>query len=501
MLLFGRHHYHPKFTLSSSPPASFRSPHLPLRLWALRPPTLASAKSPLPPSPLSFPFPSPRRQWRWRRSNTGVGHAVQEPPPAQADGNATVGRKKSFWGAVSLIVGTAVGPGMLGLPSATIRSGQAPSAAAILLSWAYVVSSIVLVAELSFAAMARDGVDEVSFTGLASSTLGAGLGSIVAVVYAALSFSLLVACVAGIGSLISQLFTGVNPVLANALFPCFAGVLIAFFPFKAVDGANRALCVLMLVSITALVVTGVSVGRNSLLTSLGYACWSPGAILPAVPVAVLTLGFHVITPFICRIVGDSVYDARKAILIGGAVPLAMVLSWNAVILGLASASSNAGFHDPIKLLLSVNPAALPAVRGFAFAALATSLIGYAVSFPKQLADTVELILQRFSPKQGIVQQCNASSHHARNQAILTWTVLIIPIFIASFFSAAFSKALDFAGVYANCFLFGILPPVMAWIHRSQMRKRSPNSCEDILPGGNTALMILFITAVVLALWH
>lgn len=225
----------------------------------------------------------------------------------------------------------------------------------------------------------------------------------------------------------------------------------------------------MLVSITALVVTGVSVGRTSLLKSLGYASWSPGAILPAIPVTVLTLGFHVITPFICKIVGDSVYDARKAILIGGAVPLAMVLSWNAVILGLASAGGNAGFDDPIKLLLSVNPAALPAVRGFAFAALATSLIGYAVSFPKQLADTVELILQRFSQKQGSVHQPNAGS--SRNGAILTWTVLIIPIFIASFFSAAFSKALDFAGVYANCFLFGILPPVMAWIHRSQMKKR------------------------------
>ncbi|WVZ62470.1 hypothetical protein U9M48_012218 [Paspalum notatum var. saurae] len=496
MLLDVRHHYHPKST-PSSPPASFRcSPHLRRRPGPLRPPTLASAKSPPSPSPLSFPFPWPRRQWRWRRSDSGVGDAVQGPPPV-----ATVGGKKSFWAAVSLIVGTAVGPGMLGLPSATIRSGQAPSAAAILLSWAYVVSSIVLVAELSFAAMARDGVDEVSFTGLASSTLGAGPGAVVAVVYAALSFSLIVACVAGIGSLVSQLFAGVNPVLANALFPCFAGVLIAFFPFKAVDGANRALCVLMLASITALVVTGVSVGRTSLMRSLGHACWTPSAILPAIPVTVLTLGFHVITPFICKIVGDSVYDARKAILIGGAVPLAMVLSWNAVILGLASAGGNPGFDDPIKLLLSVNPAALPAVRGFAFAALATSLIGYAVSFPKQLADTVELICLRFSPKQGSTQQSNSSSGYGRKGAILTWTVLIIPIFIASFFSAAFSKALDFAGVYANCFLFGILPPVMAWIHRSQKRKRSPNSSEDILPGGNAALMTLFVIAVVLAFWH
>jgi len=263
MLLSGRHHYHRKFT-PSSPPAAFPSPHL-RRPRPLRPPTLASANTPPPSpslSPLPFPFPSPRRQWRWRRSTGGVGDGAPEPPPVEADGKASGGGKKSFWAAVSLIVGTAVGPGMLGLPSATIRSGQAPSAAAILLSWAYVVSSIILVAELSFSAMERDGVDEVSFTGLASSTLGADVGAVVAVVYAALSFSLLVACVAGIGSLVAQLFPRVSAVLANALFPCFAGVLIAFFPFKAVDGANRALCGLMLVSITALVVTGVSVGRS-----------------------------------------------------------------------------------------------------------------------------------------------------------------------------------------------------------------------------------------------
>ncbi|KAL0003500.1 hypothetical protein SO802_017281 [Lithocarpus litseifolius] len=71
--------------------------------------------------------------------------------------------EKNFWGAVSLIIGTAVGPGMLSLPAATIKSGSFPSAIVILLSWLYVVSSIILVAELSFAAMEEDGVEEVIY--------------------------------------------------------------------------------------------------------------------------------------------------------------------------------------------------------------------------------------------------------------------------------------------------------------------------------------------------
>lgn len=68
--------------------------------------------------------------------------------------------EKSFWGAVSLIIGTAVGPGMLGLPAATIKSGPVPSTVAIILSWIYVISSILLVAELSFAVMEEDNLAE-----------------------------------------------------------------------------------------------------------------------------------------------------------------------------------------------------------------------------------------------------------------------------------------------------------------------------------------------------
>ncbi|XP_038980784.1 uncharacterized protein LOC103709124 [Phoenix dactylifera] len=485
-------------------------------------------------------------------------------------------KNKSFWGAVGLIIGTAVGPGMLGLPSATIRSGPVPSTIAIILSWVYVISSILLVAEFSFAAMEEDRVEEVSFTALATKTMGPTFGSFVAVIYACLSFSLLIACVSGIGSLVVQQFPLIDPIVAHALFPCFVGIAIGFFPFKAIDVANRLLCSLMLFSITALVAIGVSVGRSNLLGSLAYACWKAEAILPAIPVTVLTLGFHVITPFVCKIVGDSVYDARKAILIGGAVPLAMVLSWNAVVLGLAGAG-NVAFDDPIKLLLSVNSSALPAVQGFAFAALATSLIGYAVSFPKQLVDTVKLIAERFHRKPMECSQVAAfpngnqkfgSSHEgsqvglavnskekarifgpascaggesqmfsdgvnrkeamgilcesptrggyssgstngsvpldassSMSNVLVTWLVLIIPIFIASFFPAAFSKALDFAGVYANCFLFGVLPPAMAWIHRSRKRYRLPESKEDLLPGGNVALMLLFTIAVILGFWH
>ncbi|KAI6673533.1 hypothetical protein NL676_001439 [Syzygium grande] len=379
-------------------------------------------------------------------------------------------QKKSFWGSVSLIIGTAVGPGMLSLPALTIKS------------------------ELTFAAMEEEGVGEVSFTGLATKALGSGFGALVAIVYASLSFSLLVACVSGIGSIFSQWFPWMDAALAFGLFPLAVGVVIGFFPFYAIDAANRLLCFVMLMSISALVGFGLSVARSNVVASFSHASWSVSSILPAIPVMVLTLGFHVITPFVCKIAGNSVHDARKAILIGGFIPLIMVLSWNLIVLGLSGTNPTASPGDPITLLLSMKSSALSAVQGFAFSALGTSLIGYAVSFPKQLIDTLDLIFQKnnggknLSPAPMICRGNRAGRVGSLGYSRLDY--------VASFFSLDFSRALDFAGVYANCFLFGILPPLMAYIQQSRKKLR-----PEILPGGNVALLLLFSVAVALGIWH
>ncbi|XP_059463434.1 uncharacterized protein LOC132192189 [Corylus avellana] len=455
-------------------------------------------------------------------------HEVQEHQKSEELQEGS--RKKNFWGAVSLIIGTAVGPGMLALPAATITSGPFPSTIVILLSWVYVISSIILVAELSFAAMEEDGVEEVSFTGLATKALGSRFGAFVALVYISLSFSLLVACVSGIGSLVSQWLPWMNLVMAHALFPLIVGTVVLFFPFKAIDAANRFLCLIMLFSITALVAVGLSVARTNILNSFAYASWGFSSILPAIPVTVLTLGFHVITPFICKIAGNTVHDARKAILVGGAVPLLMVLSWNLIVLGLAGPNMAASIKDPISLLLSVNPSASSPIQGFAFSALATSVIGYAVSFPKQLLDTFQLLFGKlafhsemgsnvdengrvgsvvYSGKPGKVSYIESRSGAASDAKLkssvdasdsfkifVVVVVLVASVLIASFFRSTFSKALDFAGLYANCFLFGIIPPAMAYIYQSRKKLRS-----SVLPGGDGALLLLFCIAVILGIWH
>lgn len=62
----------------------------------------------------------------------------------------------------------------------------------------------------------------------------------------------------------------------------------------------------------------------------------------------------------------------------------------------------------------------------------------------------------------------------------------------------FFKSSYFAGVYANCFLFGIIPPVMTYIHQqSKKGKIRPT----FIPGGNVTLLLLFIVSMILGIWH
>lgn len=406
---------------------------------------------------------------------------------------------RSLLGAMSLIVGTAVGPGMLGLPSATLRSGQIPSFLMIILTWVYVISSILLIADLTFSIYDHHhNSDEITFTTLTTTVFAPPMAAFIAIIYACLNFALILASISGLATLLLQSFPTVftNPILAHLAFPTIVGAVIGFLPFSAIDAVNRLLCSLMIFSISTLVFIGFSVGKADIVSSFtttASSSWKLSSILPAVPVTVLTLGFHVITPFMCTLLGKSRRrEAKKAILLGGSVPLLMVLSWNLVVLGLSGRNSNSG-GDPIQMLLSVSPSALPAVRGFAISALATSLIGYSLSFPKQLLHTITLI----SSAAATTGETKSTTTRYGGVAVMCMVLGMAVMAACMLKGTAFTKALEFAGVYANCFLFGILPPAMTWIYGKRIR--GVENKDGI--GNRCVLLALFVCALVLFFCH
>ncbi|CAM6026052.1 unnamed protein product [Sphagnum balticum] len=424
-----------------------------------------------------------------------------------------IGGRDRLASAVGLIMGTAVGPGILGLPAATLQAGLLPSSAAIVAAWAYVMASILLVAELSYAVMLEQGEEEVSFTGLAVYTLGRRSGLVVSAVYVLLIYALLVACIAGLGSVVAYWLPPLPQVLVCCLSPGVVMAMLAFAPFKAVDSLNRALCSLMIVAITSLVGIGISAKREKLMMMMmpgsGSSSTSYGtsltlqAVLSAIPLIALTLGFHVITPLVCKVVGGKPEEARNAILCGGEIPLAMVLVWNAVILALAPPPQllpSSKILDPIKLLLSTSSLAAPAVQAFAFSALGTTLIGYALSFPKQLMDTADLFMSSVKSVSGTTNQNVFSLEECWWQDKKRMAALAMAlgpsVGVAIICPTAFATALNFAGVYANCFLFGVLPPVLAWEYRrSSHHQNKQVKSTRLVPGGDFMLLFLLLIAI------
>ena len=414
--------------------------------------------------------------------------SIQESKPIVS---TSISQKGSILSAVGLIMGTAVGPGILGLPAATMSAGLIPATAVILCAWAYVMASVLLVVELSCAIMAEQGGKQISFSVLARRTLGEKGGLLVAVVYAALNYALLVACIAGLGSLLTSA-TGnrLSAPVASALVTSVVAAGVQWAPFSILDGANRTLCVIMVSSSALLVALGLPhVNMNA---ALAHSQWTAAAMVPAVPITVLTLGFHVITPLICGLLGGDARRARLAVLAGGLVPLVMVLGWNTVIIGIMgqpAGGPGAGSLDPISLLLSLGTAAAPCVQTFALAALGTTLIGYAMSFPQQLADTLDML----GPNKRALDGRGASPNRVRSSVL--WWAIGPPLGLAVFCPTVFARALDFAGLYANCFLFGVLPPLMAWIMRGE--KGGLEKLDIQVGGGKPVLLILFCTAIFL----
>jgi amino acid permease len=350
-------------------------------------------------------------------------------------------------------------------------------------------------------------------TGLAVYTLGRRSGIVVSAVYALLIYALLVACIAGLGSVVACWLPPLPQVLVCCLSPGIVMAMLAFAPFKAMDSLNRALCSLMIVAITSLVGIGISAKREKLMMMMmpgsGSSSTSYGtsltlqAVLSAIPLIVLTLSFHVITPLVCKVVGGKPEEARNAILCGGAIPLAMVLVWNAVILALAPPPQllpSSKILDPIKLLLSTSSLAAPAVQAFAFSALGTTLIGYALSFPKQLMDTADLFMSSAKSVSGTTNQNVFSLEECwwqdkRRMAALAMA-LGPSVAVAIICPTAFATALKFAGVYANCFLFGVLPPVLAWKYRHSSHHQSKQvKSTRLVPGGDLMLLFLLLIAI------
>lgn len=384
----------------------------------------------------------------------------------------------STYGSILLVSGCCIGAGMLGLPVLSALAGFTPSVFMFVLSWLFMTCTGLLLLEVNLWFK-----EDVSIISMAGRTLGL-FGKIVAWIgFLFLFYSLMVAYIAGTGSL----FTDFVFRSTRFLFPDWIGSMLFIFLFGiliylgtiAVDYFNRLLMLGLIVSYLLLVGLGISHVNPDFLT---HVCWEASFLV--LPSMIISFGFHNLVPSLTRYLN---HDRKKLIITfvaGSAIPLVIYLIWEYLILGLIPIDGESGFQKALEQGNMATQALRAAVGAswvvvvaeyFAFFSIVTSFLGVALSFVDFLIDGLNL------------------PRNYGGKGIACLLALAPPFAFALLYPKVFLIALQYAGAFGAVTLFGLLPAIMVWRGRYSEKMAE----KPIVPGGRAvlSLVILFACAV------
>lgn len=374
-------------------------------------------------------------------------------------------------GGALLIAGTTIGVGMLALPVATGSSGFLPSMVTYLICWLFMLCTGLLILEVSLW-MPKDS----SFISMAEKMLGPAGKAIFWVVYLFLFVTVMIAHASGGGAVLLDITGWDIPNWLSITIYTLAVAPIIYLGAHSVDRINLVLISGVAISYVAFLFVSLDRVDFSLLS---YARW--GNAWYALPILFTAFTYQVIIPTLITYMERNVKKIRLAIFLGSSIPLVIYLLWEFAILGIIPAEGPGGLIEaakqgqnaigPLKALI---PQVFQIGKYFAFFALTTSFVPLALSFFDFLADGLKW------KKKGI------------KRVLLCLIVFGIPMLIAIVYPHIFLVALGYAGGISCAFLFGLMPPLLAWIGR--YLKKYPNEKEQ-LPGGKPFLALLMIFAL------
>ncbi|KAI5062179.1 hypothetical protein GOP47_0023219 [Adiantum capillus-veneris] len=438
-----------------------------------------------------------------------------EPPPGTEDGTnievletcnepslcANNGSKGqgTLQGAMALIIGTSVGAGILALPARTMDVGFVPTLTSMGLSWCFLVLEALLLAEVNVA-VSEQHKNEGSHVGLplcamAEKTLGPVGGALAACIYVFLTYTVLVAYIAKSGDVLSPIMH-TSPTLCCWIFTLVFGSLTLLGNTKLVDSLNQILTSAMIGAFLLIIVGGFGVSDWN---SLQHMNWERTP--ETFPVIIFALVYHDLMPVLFTYLNGDIHRIRQAVLLGSAVPVAMFLLWDVIILCIAPISGN---EDPLVFLTRSGGTSIAVmIELFSILALATSFIGTIIGFiaffeerlaqKKKASTQMQDVMASFtklalksipleflksyhsykvgyltvnSTEDSFLQQIfgvlDNSWRNNRTQIVLSILILAPPLVASSMVSDAFFSATDIAGGYGMTTLYGLFPPMMAW---------------------------------------
>ncbi|KAG8079499.1 hypothetical protein GUJ93_ZPchr0007g4202 [Zizania palustris] len=228
-----------------------------------------------------------------------------------------------------------VGAGILAIPAVTQEAGFLASAVTCILCWIYMVVTGLLVAEVNVNTMCELG---------SGGALGVRTASFS---YLFIHYALLVAYVARSSEIMTNSL-GIPLWESATLFSLAFGGLCYFGSQRVIGAVNGFLVISILASFTTLVVVACGNLQWSSLLEANYA-----AAPQSIPIIALSFVYQNVVPVLCTNLEGDLSKVRKAIVVGTAIPLALFLIWDAVILGTIPGLAESGtIIDPLEQLRS-----------------------------------------------------------------------------------------------------------------------------------------------------
>ena len=449
------------------------------------------------------------------------------------DGNSTQvliaqPASSSTFSSALLLTGTALGSGILFLPSAIATTGYLPSLPATLVAYGYMTVSSLLTAELLINRCGETGrVGNTGLLELYSCYLGKKAGSVASVVFIVAAY-VMVGVYFGAGgdglglladatsasvltdaittSSITSATTTTSATMAettnwnSALHQTiFASSLAIFLATASKFGKVQKVMTNILVPITLLAFTltiGLAIPTADFHALVNSSNQHPELVLNAFPLLFMSWSNHAVIPRVVYDLEGDEMKIKRSIWGGSTVALVLYLVWNAVLLanGSASADTTVGAdlinYEPIHNVLVHNPDLTIPIALVTELAIITSLIGTILGFVNEFYDAMG------------ASNSSSPSYGPRIQnkwqvALLTLSPSVVFSILLAYYQSTLNldryQIMEYTGAFGASTLFLILPAYMVWQNRYGEDGR-PLTVKPMFPLGKITLGSLYKAA-------
>ncbi|MDE3046656.1 MAG: hypothetical protein KGJ02_08475 [Verrucomicrobiota bacterium] len=343
---------------------------------------------------------------------------------------------------MSIVVGTSIGAGMLGLPVETARSGFFPSICLFLLTW-----FITIVTGLLFSDVILSRAPNSNYVSLGKTILGKKYTGVIFGFYILLFYSLIAAYTKAVGTLLAHDFSLVGSAWAGSLFFIFLFLPLMCLGTSFIGRVNGFLTILMLGSFFLLISLGV---QNVSLPFLAHQNWAQSFF--SLPLLISSFGFHGTLPSLVDYLDRDRRKIQWAIVVGCTITLLIYLAWEFLVLGSVPLTgeislTSAWMNDQTAITpmsqLSQNSSLWSFAHVFSLTAIITSFCGVSIGL-------IDFLIDAFQWKRSFATKAALLSAIYVSVLLLSLTDLRI-----------FYLSLNYGAGIAGIFLLIFLPAFMA----------------------------------------